>query len=80
MKKHITEKQRYEISALLQAGKSKSYIAKRLNVHILESRISREKGGERYTKHTLTGKEDKTTEIIYYTCGNLYSDDHGYSE
>ena len=43
-------------------------------------RISREKGGERYTKHTLTGKEDKTTEIIYYTCGNLYSDDHGYSE
>lgn len=32
------------------------------------------------TKHTLTGKEDKTTEIIYYTCANLYSDDHGYSE
>jgi IS30 family transposase len=30
MKKHTT--QRYEISALLQAGKSKSYIAKKLNV------------------------------------------------
>lgn len=40
MKKHITEKQRYEISALLQAGKSKSYIAKRLNVH--KATISRE--------------------------------------
>jgi hypothetical protein len=30
--KHITEKQRYEISALLQAGQSKSYIAKELKV------------------------------------------------
>ena len=31
-------------------------------------------------KRTLIGKEDKTTEIIYYTCANLYSDDYGYSE
>jgi hypothetical protein len=32
VKKHITEKQRYEISALLQAGQSKSSIAKELKV------------------------------------------------
>jgi len=31
---HITERQRYEISVLLQAGQSKSYIAKKLNVHL----------------------------------------------
>ena len=40
MNKHITEGQRYEISALLQAGHSKSYIAEKLNKH--ESTIRRE--------------------------------------
>ena len=40
MKKHITKGQRYEISALLQAGHGKSYIAEKLKVH--ESTIRRE--------------------------------------
>ena len=40
MKKHITEKQRYEISALLQTGQSKSSIATELKVH--KATISRE--------------------------------------